>query len=163
MAPDACAANTTNGSILTALTTGTLVNVGDAFSISGTYDSTGPNGGDFDFYTFDVMMDGTSLYDVRVSLAYGCSFSNGGNPGAAMPEVVLYQGTTSTTTNLLTLTGGQRYDAVNGSGQYGFGSGMVTLNGPAGANGYALRVDDVSGTTWCMDHALYVELVGVVP
>jgi len=71
-APDMCGVSS-NGSFATAVATGfTLSAPGDAFSISSTYDS---SIGDNDYFSFNVLEPGNLITDLRLTLAYGCSFT----------------------------------------------------------------------------------------
>lgn len=155
VAPDACGAGPTNGTLATSAATGaTLMGVGDAFSIGGIYDSdTSP---DLDFFSFQLVESGTTATDLRVVFTYGCSFTGTGSRSSTNePEIELLD---DAGTVLGTFDGADSYGDVDGSGRYGFGASSIRVLGPAGTNTYHLRIDDVSGSDWCMDYDLRVEV-----
>ncbi len=148
----------TNSTFATSQPTGfTVSNPGDGLSISGIYDADSIGGGDFDYFSFTVNEDGTSLTDVQVSISYGCNFQGTGTrSNTDAPEIALYDNNNS---QLANFDANDVYGAVDGSGNYGFGIGNFELAGAAGANTYHVRVDDNVGSNWCMDYVIHVQMV----
>ncbi len=158
-APDACGQQT-NSTVATAAVTGfTLTNPGDAFSIGGIYDS---DGSDFDYFAFDVVSDGVSTYTVEVAIAYGCTFTGTGTPGAWQPDIDLFD--TGGTTSIGSFFGNDDYSDIDGTGFYGAGGTLLSIlpaDNPIGTNTFYLRLDDNVGSGWCMDYSFFVRLVSV--
>jgi hypothetical protein len=159
-AVDACG-QATNQDIGTSEPTGfTLANVGDGFSVEGIYDSSA-SGSDNDYFAFAINASGTNDYVVRLRAAYGCNFTGTGTPGGYAPE---YQIRNNNDTSLGSVDGQDDYDVINGSGNYGFGLGSITIPAselPAGATTLHLWLDDYVGSNWCMDYMIYVELEAI--
>lgn len=159
-AADACD-QATNQDIGTSEPTGfTLAAVGDAFSLGGIYDSTA-TGGDNDYFSFGINATGSNDYLVQITAYYGCSFTGSDTPGAYVPE---YQIRNDGDTSQGSVFGDDDYSAIDGSGNYGSGSGTILIPAselPAGASTFHVWMDDDIGLGWCMDYLLYVELVAI--
>jgi len=111
---------------------------------------------DTDFYSFTVQPTGSAIQEVRVNVAYGCSFTGGGMLQASQPSVRLED---SNGNALGTFQGQQTYTAVDGSGLYGYGGANFQFPSAATPQDLNVVLDDGFGFNWCMDFALYVELV----
>ncbi|MEM1347852.1 MAG: hypothetical protein AAGI01_04790, partial [Myxococcota bacterium] len=163
-APDACNEQTNSSVTLAADTRFTLAALGDRFSISGTYDS---DGSDNDFFAFNVEGDGSDYY-LAVRTAYGCDFQGaGGRSNSSVFKVDIGTGSmnaagSSVGTFTNRLNGVDDYLSVDNTTEYGAGTSLVTLPAasiPAGQNTRLfVRLDDGTGTNWCMDYIVYVDL-----
>jgi hypothetical protein len=150
---ETCSDADSNGSIATAFDTGfTLENAGDSFSIGSNYDTSG-NGGDFDYFAFDVTNTTGSAFTLDVRLAYGCGLS-GTVSGSSEP--VLEVRTSTDTRAGSRITGGSTYSTIGGGSSYGYGDGTISVTPASGTSTYYIWFDDGIGSGFCFDYIVYV-------
>ena len=156
-AQDECGEGSNHHVTIAEQTSAHLAELGDAFSIAGSYDAEVFNGQDTDYFAFDVSEDGAHATDLNVVLAYGCEFTGLGPRPFSVPTVTLFD---ALGTQLGTFQAQDEYSDVEGSGGYGFGSAVLAVAGLTGRNRYVVAIDD--GPTdvrdTCMSYVLAVEL-----
>jgi len=92
---------------------------------------------------------------------YGCGYSGAGVLSTTTgPELELRASPGALGSTIgSTLAGNLSHSAAAGSSAYGYAGAHFQVAGSAGTNTYIVVLDDVTGGSWCMDFAVYAELL----
>ncbi len=151
---ESCGSSDTNYTVTAAANTGfTVANVGDSFSISSTYDTSG-SPGDNDWFSFQIDNSTNSTFTFDMRIAYGCTITGGTASGSDRPVIELRSGSTGNTSSRA--TGSSSYSTINSGTTFGYGDSTPVITPPSGTSTYYIWMDDVVASSFCFDYVIYL-------